>query len=182
MGQVSAVERGPSRPRQGHRAHLIESQRLTEPRPPVGSRGAASLDRMDCAGETKFVKVGTWLLTSIIVSWIVAVVVLAATAFAAKFSVARPTGDNQRNHAAHYEIALAVVLVAVPALAAALGYVTRHGHAAVVLLVVSAVLVVPAVYVGRVGVHDGRGGHTTPAPIVTQCIPRSGSMNRCPGG
>ena len=134
---------------------------------------------MDSAGETKLGLVGTRVLTSGIVVWIGAVVILGGAAFWSKFTVAQPPGDDKRNHAAPYEVALAVVLVAVPVLVAALGLATRHRVTSIVLLVLSAVLVAPALYIGRVGIHDGRAGRTTPAtvPVVTQCIPRSGSIH-----
>ncbi len=139
---------------------------------------------MDSEGQKKLGRVGTWVLTCSIVVWIGAVVILAGSAFWSKFTVGQSPGDNKRHHAAHYEVALAVVLVAVPVLVAALALATRHKVTAIVLLVLSAVLVAPALYLGRVGIDDGRAGHTQSAtvPAVTQCIPRSGSTHSCPGG
>lgn len=127
-------------------------------------------------------QVGNWLLTVIIVLWIVAVVLLAAGALGPTVSFEGPPSDYQRNQAAPYEIALALVLVGVPVLAAVLAMLTRHGTTTVVLLVLAALLMMPAVYVGRAGVHDRRTGRLTPQPTVTQCVPRSGSSHGCPGG
>jgi hypothetical protein len=116
------------------------------------------------------------------VLWIVAVVLLAASAVTAKVSFARPASDAQRNQAATYEIALAVVVVSSPVLTAMLAPATGHWASTVVLLVLAALLLVPAVLVGHLAVQDGHAGTVTPEPVVTQCIPRSGSARGCPGG
>jgi hypothetical protein len=127
--------------------------------------------------------VGDWLLTSTIVLWIVGVVLLAAGAVAPKVSFAGPPTVYQRNQAAPYEITLALVLTGIPVLAAVLAAITRHTVTVIVLLVVTALLVAPAVYIGRTGVQDQRvGPDSTPAPTVTRCVPLSGSTHGCPGG
>jgi DMSO reductase anchor subunit len=138
---------------------------------------------MDFTGTTTVVKVGNWLLGSVIVLWIVTVVVLGAATYMSKFSLRPSLSDSQRNQAAGKEIAFAVVLVALPALAAVLAAATRRTGATIILLVMTAVLMMPAVYIGRVGINDRRTGHIeVPEPVVTQCIPRSGSTHSCPGG
>jgi ABC-type microcin C transport system permease subunit YejB len=138
---------------------------------------------MDFTGTTTVVKVGNWLLGSVIVLWIVTVVVLGAATYVSKFSLRSSLSDSQRTQAAGKEIVFAVVLVALPALAAVLAAATRRTGATIILLVTTTVLIMPAVYVGRVGINDRRAGqHITPEPDVTQCIPRSGSTHSCPGG
>jgi hypothetical protein len=112
----------------------------------------------------------------VVIAWPMGVFAL----FVARFDATGMRGGEQRTEAP-YDLAICLVAVGAPALAAALAVFDRRPIAAAVLAVIVIVL---AVFCAIWAHQFARYLHPVPGPepVVTQCIPRSGSTRGCPGG
>jgi hypothetical protein len=80
-------------------------------------------------------------------------------------------------------IALALVGVGLPALAALVAFAAKRKALSVTLLILTLALCIPAAMLGRFGLHQvhEHGRPRPPAPVHNGCVPRSGGKS-CPGG
>jgi hypothetical protein len=100
--------------------------------------------------------------------------------FVARFATIGPRGGMGRTEA-QYDLAICLVAVGAPALAAVLALFDRRPIVAAVLAVVAIVLALVCASWAHEFARYLRPA-SDPAPAVTQCIPRSGSTQSCPGG
>jgi hypothetical protein len=74
------------------------------------------------------------------------------------------------------------LIVIAPMLAAVLAGVRRRGRRAGWFVVIAVLMLFPAVALIDRGAAKVRQAHRDDAPAIEQCVQRSGSENKCPGG
>ena len=137
---------------------------------PSGPRSAKS--RNDCAGPA---------LALLWVAQIASPICLLGFAFVRSFNLpeANPLPQTQLDQAHAAVIAFAVVILVIPAIGCLLAAYTKHHVQTSLfgLIFVGALVLDCDLYA-----HDQRSRPREPAPVVTQCIPRSDGGHGCPGG
>jgi drug/metabolite transporter (DMT)-like permease len=88
-----------------------------------------------------------------------------------------PQAQLDRAHAA--AVALAIVIVLIPAVGCVLAASTRHRVQAWAF---AGIVMIAAMFGAVLYRFDERRKPPEPAPVVTQCIPRSDGGHSCPGG